>query len=77
MAPFAPHMRLVSSSDLRRLMQEISTRFEYKPRSTRVDSPIDEVLSLSADPVPFTPWMSRDAGVQVPLTDSQAEQQQQ
>jgi hypothetical protein len=32
---------------------------------------------LSTDSVPFTPWMSRDAGVQVPLTDSQADQQQQ
>lgn len=30
---------------LRRLMHEIYTRFEYKPKSTRVDSPIDEALS--------------------------------
>ena len=30
---------------LRRLMREIYTRFEYSPRSTRVDSPIDEALA--------------------------------
>ena len=29
---------------LRRLMQEMHTRFEYAPRTTRVDSPIDEAL---------------------------------
>lgn len=29
---------------LRRVMSEIYTRFEYKPQSTRVDSPIDEAL---------------------------------
>jgi transglutaminase-like putative cysteine protease len=29
---------------LRRLMSEIYTRFEYKPQSTRVDSPIDDAL---------------------------------
>jgi transglutaminase-like putative cysteine protease len=29
---------------LRRVMAEIYTRFEYKPHSTRVDSPIDEAL---------------------------------
>ena len=29
---------------LGRIMREISSRFEYKPRSTRVDSPIDEAL---------------------------------
>ena len=31
-------------STLRRMMREISARFEYKPHSTRVDSPIDEAL---------------------------------
>ena len=29
---------------LRRVMSEIYTRFEYRPQSTRVDSPIDEAL---------------------------------
>ena len=29
---------------LRRVMTEIYTRFEYRPQSTRVDSPIDEAL---------------------------------
>jgi transglutaminase-like putative cysteine protease len=29
---------------LRRIMSGISSRFEYKPRSTRVDSPIDQAL---------------------------------
>jgi transglutaminase-like putative cysteine protease len=29
---------------LRRLMGEVYTRFEYSPRSTRVDSPIDDAL---------------------------------
>jgi transglutaminase-like putative cysteine protease len=29
---------------LRRLMADIYSRFEYRPRSTRVDSPIDEAL---------------------------------
>jgi transglutaminase-like putative cysteine protease len=31
-------------STLRRMMRDISARFEYKPQSTRVDSPIDEAL---------------------------------
>jgi transglutaminase-like putative cysteine protease len=30
---------------LRRLMHEINTRLEYRPKSTRVDSPIDEALT--------------------------------
>ena len=30
---------------LRRLMAEMSTRFEYSPKSTRVDSPIEEALA--------------------------------
>jgi transglutaminase-like putative cysteine protease len=30
---------------LRRLMADMYTRFEYSPRSTRVDSPIDDALS--------------------------------
>jgi transglutaminase-like putative cysteine protease len=30
---------------LRRLMVEMHRRFEYRPRSTRVDSPIDEALA--------------------------------
>jgi len=30
---------------MRRLMTDIAERFEYSPRSTRVDSPIDEALS--------------------------------
>jgi transglutaminase-like putative cysteine protease len=33
-------------STLRRIMREISARFEYKPHSTRVDSPIDEALEV-------------------------------
>ena len=34
----------IRSSPLRRLMGEMYARFEYSPRSTRVDSPIDEAL---------------------------------
>jgi len=32
---------------------------------------------LSSDVVPFTPWMSRDAGVAMPRPDAQQDQQQQ
>jgi transglutaminase-like putative cysteine protease len=46
---FARELGLNRSEDplrlLRRLMHEINTRLEYRPRSTRVDSPIDEALT--------------------------------
>jgi len=32
-------------STLRHVMRELYTRFEYRPKSTRVDSPIDDALS--------------------------------
>jgi hypothetical protein len=32
---------------------------------------------LSSDVVPFTPWMSREAGVAMPRPDAQQDQQQQ
>ena len=35
----------IRSCTLRRLMGEMYARFEYSPRSTRVDSPIDEALA--------------------------------
>jgi len=45
---FAREIGLDRSEDplvtLRRLMGEMSTRFEYRPKTTRVDSPIDEAL---------------------------------
>ena len=45
---FARELRLERGDDplstLRRIMSEMSARFEYKPQSTRVDSPIDEAL---------------------------------
>jgi transglutaminase-like putative cysteine protease len=45
---FRRELRLERGNDplvlLRRLMADIYSRFEYKPRSTRVDSPIDEAL---------------------------------
>ena len=45
---FGKELRLERGNDplvlLRWLMGEIYSRFEYKPRSTRVDSPIDEAL---------------------------------
>jgi transglutaminase-like putative cysteine protease len=44
----ARELRLERGNDpmvlLRRLMGEIYSRFEYRPQSTRVDSPIDEAL---------------------------------
>jgi transglutaminase-like putative cysteine protease len=46
---FAAEIGLERGNDplvlLRRLMGEIYTRFEYKPQSTRVDSPIEEALA--------------------------------
>ena len=46
---FAAELGLSRSEDpltlLRRLMREIDTRLEYRPKSTRVDSPIDEALT--------------------------------
>jgi transglutaminase-like putative cysteine protease len=45
---FRQELRLERGHDplvtLRRLMGEMYARFEYRPRSTRVDSPIDEAL---------------------------------
>ena len=46
---FAEELQLDRRQDplqlLRRLMQEISSRLEYRPKSTRVDSPVDEALT--------------------------------
>ena len=46
---FARELALDRSVDpltrLRRLMTEIEARFEYRPQSTRVDSPIDDALA--------------------------------
>jgi len=46
---FAREVELSRSEDplrlLRRLMLEMNARLEYRPRSTRVDSPIDEALT--------------------------------
>jgi transglutaminase-like putative cysteine protease len=46
---FRQELRLERGHDplvtLRRLMGEVYARFEYSPRSTRVDSPIDEALA--------------------------------
>jgi transglutaminase-like putative cysteine protease len=46
---FARELELTRSEDplqlLRRLMRDMNARFEYRPKSTRVDSPIDETLT--------------------------------
>ena len=46
---FAQELELDRGEDplrlLRRLMQEMHARLEYRPKSTRVDSPIDEALT--------------------------------
>ena len=46
---FARELRIDRSEDplrlLRRLMTEMNNRLEYRPKSTRVDSPIDEALT--------------------------------
>jgi transglutaminase-like putative cysteine protease len=48
----AKELRLQRGNDplvtLRRLMGDMYTRFEYRPRTTRVDSPIDDALTLQA-----------------------------
>jgi hypothetical protein len=38
---------------------------------------VGPVPPLSSDVVPFTPWMSREAGVAMPRPDAQQDQQQQ
>jgi transglutaminase-like putative cysteine protease len=47
---FAQEMGLARGDDplqaIRRTMSEVYQRFEYSPRTTRVDSPIDEALSV-------------------------------
>lgn len=49
LSEFARELELNRSEDplrlLRRLMREMNSRLEYRPKSTRVDSPIDEALT--------------------------------
>lgn len=49
LSEFARELELNRSEDplrlLRRLMREMNGRLEYRPKSTRVDSPIDEALT--------------------------------
>ena len=37
---------------VKKLMADVHTRFEYSPKSTRVDSPIDDALSAAARRLP-------------------------